>query len=301
MITVIKIILLTFLIFAGFYLAMIAFMSTNPNVKNRLDKVKVVHDVKEEELKPFSERLVKPIYDRLFNFFTRFTPNNIQDEYSGLLKDAGMSKDYTPARLIINQILLTIIVGSLSFYLMTVFIGRVSFVPFVVLVLASFYIPIYFLRKKIKVRKDDIRKDLPNLLDMVYISVEAGLSFDAAMTMTASKKDSELNHEIIRAMGEINRGRVREDALYSISDRTGVDDVRSFIATIIQSEKLGSNIANVLRIQAEVIRDKGKQRAEERINKMPIKMLIPLVFLLLPALFVVIMGPALINILNTPF
>lgn len=272
------------------------------NISKRLDNVHGHHKADEkDESKSFGERLLKPVYDRISNFFSRFTPGNIQDEYNILLSDAGLARSYTPARLVTNQVLFAIIIGGASSFLMVRFFGGINLNVFAVLIIGSFYLPILYLRKMSNDRKDRIQRDLPNLLDMIYISVEAGLSFDSAMTTTASKTDGELSNEIIRAMEEINRGRHREEALFSIADRTGVADVRSFIATVVMSEKLGSNISNVLRIQADVIRDKRKQRAEETINKMPIKMLLPLVFLLLPALFVVIMGPSIVNIMNTPF
>jgi tight adherence protein C len=105
-----------------------------------------------------------------------------------------------------------------------------------------------------------------------------------------------LSDEILRALDDIRKGRERMPALRSIADRTEVDDVRSFIMAVIQSELLGSNIANMLRTQAKVMRERRRQRAEEKAHKLPIKMLFPLIFLMFPALFVIILGPALIKI-----
>ena len=166
------------------------------------------------------------------------------------------------------------------------------------MILAAYY-PVFNLRKKAKKRQWRIQKDLPYLLDMVYISVRAGLSFDMAMRTTATKMDNPLGYEVVRAMEDIARGRNREEALRSIGERTYVDDVRIFISTMIQSEQLGSNIADVLKIQALMIRDKRAQQAEAAANKMPIKMLPILVFFLFPAIFIVVMGPAVINVMRT--
>lgn len=299
--TIIKTIVLSAFIFGGILFVILLFSGADNNVKDRLQTIKDVTSGEQEESRSFFERLVQPVYNRLFGFFSRFTPANVSEEYEDLLVGAGLQKKYTPIQLVTNQILLSSVVALYSVYVMRTFFGGIN-VPFLLFrIIVSGYLPLYYLRRKSKARNKRIQNALPNFLDMIYISVEAGLSFDAAMNITAKKTDNELAEEISRAMNEINKGRIREDALYSIAERTNVDDVRTFIATIIQSEKLGSNISNVLRIQSDVIREKRKQRAEEEINKMPIKMLIPLVFLLLPSLFVVIMGPAFITISQTPF
>lgn len=268
-------------------------------VKRRLRSIKDRYDQAEDETKSFSERLIKPIYDGIFNYFSRLTPDNILDEYDDLLVGAGLRDKYTPGQMVTNQILLVVTAGLLAYTLMSSFSEEINYLYLIIIVILSGYLPFLILRSKSEKRKKGIERNLPNMLDMIYISVEAGLSFDAAMTITARRMDGALSDEILKAMSDINNGRVREDALYSIAERTKVDDVRTFISTIIQSEKLGSNISNVLRIQSDVIRDKRKQRAEEEINKMPIKMLLPLVFLLLPALFVVIMGPSVISVMQS--
>lgn len=300
MTTTIKLIVLALAIFAILYIVKTKGIGSAPSVKVRLKGIKSNDRGNDEDTASFVERLVKPIYDNLYELFSRFTPNGVEEVYSDLLIKAGMSNDYTVTKIVTNQVLLAVIVALASSILMVKFAGVFNVRVFVLLVAASIYLPFSNLRGKAKKRQDRIRKSLPNILDMIYISVEAGLSFDAAMVTTSSKMKNELSVEIGRAMSEISRGRIREEALYSISDRTQVDDVRSFISTIVQSEKLGSDISNVLRIQAEVMRDKHKQHAEETINKMPVKMLLPLIFLLLPSLFVVIMGPAILNVISGP-
>lgn len=293
--------LLSVSIFAVMLLVINLLTGSRRGVKARMKQIQLAYGEEHEESKSFFDRVVKPVYDRIFDFFSRFTPANVSDEYDDLLTSAGLRHKYTPVQLLMNQVLLSIVLGISSFYIMKTFFGEVNILFVIFRMIVAGYLPIFYIRKKGDERKRRIENALPNLLDMVYISVEAGLSFDAAMTITSQRTDNELSDEIVRAMGEISKGRVREDALYSIAERTKVDDVRSFISTIIQSEKLGSNISNVLRIQAEVIRDKRTQRAEEAINKMPIKMLLPMVFLLLPALFIVIMGPAVISFMQSGF
>ena len=128
--------------------------------------------------------------------------------------------------------------------------------------------------------------------------MEAGLGFDMALKRTVDSFEGPLSDEFKRVLYEINKGRNRQDAMRAMVKRTGVDDLGTFISAIIQSEELGSNIANVLRVQSTSMRQKRRQRAEEAAMKVPIKMLFPLVFFMFPALFIVILGPAIMMIIE---
>lgn len=187
--------------------------------------------------------------------------------------------------------------AGIGFFILPLLNQNISPLMIILQTLLAFYLPLYRMRKKAKKRKLQIEKALPYLLDLVYISVEAGLGFDTALKKTAQNMQGPLADEILRGMNDISKGRNRVDALKSIGERTQVDDVKTFITTIIQSERLGSNITNVLRVQSEVMRDKRRQRAEKEIQKMPVKMLIPIVFFIFPALFVIILGPAAVNLI----
>ncbi|UUM11760.1 type II secretion system F family protein [Clostridiaceae bacterium HFYG-1003] len=249
--------------------------------------------------KPFSERALLPIYNSIANFLDRFTPKNIAENYQEVLLQAGLAERFTPVRILINQILF-----GLTVLLLMVLVFQFSGMPinWLILILVTaiaLILPLSYFRGKAQTRQKLIKNSLPDILDMLYISVEAGLSFDAAMKKTASKMKGPLSQEITRAMDDITKGREREEALRSIGIRTQVEDVSSFITAVIQSELLGANIANMLRIQSRVMREKRRQRAEEAAAKMPLKMLFPMIFLLFPALFIVILGPALISIFNT--
>lgn len=244
------------------------------------------------------DRIIYPLYEKSFLLISRFTPENLINEYSKVLLEAGLSLTYTPVQLLIRQLLLTSIAVTISGIITRIIFSQVNILIVAFFGLLFFYIPLYDVRIKSKKRRDRIQRDLASFLDLIYISVEAGLGFDSAMRKTAEKMNGPLSVEVLFAMDDISKGRNRVDALRSIGERTQVGDVKSFIATVIQSESLGSNIANVLRVQSKDIRDKQLQRTEEAAMKIPIKMLFPLIFCLLPALFIVIMGPAVINVIR---
>jgi tight adherence protein C len=160
-------------------------------------------------------------------------------------------------------------------------------------------IPISLIKTQADQRKKKIKRSLPDLLDLLYVSVEAGLGFDMALKKTADKMAGPLSEEINKTLEEISRGRNRQDALRGMVNRTGVEDLSYFVTSIIQTEQLGSNIANMLRIQSTTMRQKRRQRAEEAAMKVPVKMLFPLVFFIFPSLFIVVLGPAIIRIIDT--
>jgi tight adherence protein C len=141
-------------------------------------------------------------------------------------------------------------------------------------------------------------RSLPDALDLLTICVEAGLGFDAALARVADKWNNELSREFARALQEIQLGKLRREALRSMADRIDVPEVSTFVAAIVQAEELGVSIAKVLRIQAEEMRRRRRQRAEELARQAPIKMLPAIAFLIFPAIFVVLLGPAVIRIMT---
>ena len=147
--------------------------------------------------------------------------------------------------------------------------------------------------------KDEIVKTLPDALDLLTISVEAGLPFDGAMQRVAEKWDNELSKGFQRMLTEMRVGKSRRDALRDMSDRMDVPDVTSFVAALVQADTLGISIAKVLRIQSEQMRIKRRQRAEEKAQQAPIKMLIPMTFLIFPTILIVILGPAVLVLKNS--
>ncbi len=158
--------------------------------------------------------------------------------------------------------------------------------------LVGFFMPQLLLQSKINTRQDEIRKSMPDALDLLTICVQAGLGFDAAMSRVAEKWEDALADEFQRTLREIQLGNVRRIALRNMADRIGIAEMTSFVAAIIQSEQLGVSMAKVLRIQSDQMRTVRRQRAEEKAQQAPVKMLIPMALLIFPSIMIILLGPA---------
>jgi tight adherence protein C len=163
----------------------------------------------------------------------------------------------------------------------------------------GYLIPQMLLTSKVKKRKKQILLAMPSALDLLTISVEAGLSFDAALARVAEKYENPLTAEITQVLNEIRLGRPRIEALEDMARRCKVEELTNFVQAVVQSEQLGVGIANVLRIQSEEIRRRRRQRAEEQGQKAPLKMLFPMVGCIFPTLFIVLLGPAVVEVAHT--
>jgi tight adherence protein C len=163
---------------------------------------------------------------------------------------------------------------------------------------AGFFLPHLMLSSRITRRQKEIRKAMPDALDLLTVCVEAGLGFDAAMAKVSEKWENELSLAFARAIREVQLGKVRREALKSMADRLGIPEMTSFVAAIIQSEQLGVSMAKVLRIQSDQMRMKRRQHAEEEAHKAPIKMLIPMALLIFPSIMIIILTPAAIQIME---
>ncbi|QQE79455.1 type II secretion system F family protein [Alicyclobacillus sp. SO9] len=173
-----------------------------------------------------------------------------------------------------------------------------SLLLLIALPLLCWLVPDLWLSRKVDTRKREILRLFPSSLDLLTVSVEAGLGFDQAIGRVAAKTSGPLALELDRVIREMQLGSQRSAALQRLAERTGVDAVGSFVSAVIQAERLGIGIAQVLRVQSAEVRRKRKLDAEERAMKAPIKMLFPLVLFVFPALFIVILGPAFLNILT---
>ena len=245
---------------------------------------------------PFWDRVIRPFYLRVLSGIGSLTPKSLKLKYDHLIITSGESKKLTFNSVVFIQFLMSCVVSGIL-YIFYRYSGR-NMAPFVLMLafILGFFLPILLLSSSAKKRKEQIRRELPDLLDLIYISVEAGLGFDLALKRSTDKMKGILSDEIKRTLSEILKGRDRIEALRSLEKRTGVDELTSFVTAVIQTEQLGSNIANMLRIQSVTMRVRRRQHAEEKAAKMGIKMLFPLIFFIFPALFVVILGPAIINI-----
>lgn len=250
---------------------------------------------------PFTERIVLPILQGLAKFVARFTPQKSIEEVRHKLDLAGNPNNWTVGDFLGVRGLAAIVIGVLT--LVGLFFGRTGLAQLLlytgIACFLGYYLPMFWLNFKIRARQHDIQMELPDALDLLTISVEAGLGFDAAVAKVVEKWDNELGRAFGRVNQEIRVGKLRRQALRDMAERAEVPDLSTFIAAIVQADQLGVSISKVLRIQSEQMRVKRRQRAEAEAARAPIKMLFPLVFLVFPALFIVLMGPAALIIMKT--
>jgi tight adherence protein C len=255
--------------------------------------VPVPRSLEEAELqRSFSERVLRPLVGACARLVLRYTPHSAIDGYRRKLILAGNPGGLEVRDFLGIKGLATI--GLPGVYLLASMLFRTAPSPLIAIGLAGlgFRMPDLLLARRIKRRQNEIQRALPDTLDLLTICVEAGLGFDAAVGRVVEKRDDELSREFGRVLTEMRMGRSRREALRSLTERTDVRDVSTFVSAIVQSEQLGVPISRVLFTQAEQMRVRRRQRAEEAAHKAPIKMLFPMVFLIFPAMFVVILGPA---------
>jgi tight adherence protein C len=169
----------------------------------------------------------------------------------------------------------------------------------IVIAAVGYMVPGIWLSRKIKARRKEIQLALADVIDLLTISVEAGLGFDPAMQRVVEKWQNALTQEFGRMLSEMRIGKSRREAMKEMTKRCNVDDLNVFISSIIQADQLGVSITQVLRVQSQQMRMRRRQRAEEQAHKAPIKMLFPMVFLIFPALYIVILGPAVPQIMGS--
>lgn len=298
--------LLVFVTVVIIVFALVEIFSARKNqVSQRLSEIqKIKGDETVEEVdelkKPVMERLIVPFFQNLGESIGNLTPREIRSNIERKIVYAGSPKGLTFNRLITSQLVLAGIMFFGPFALFSFLLpdmGRTLFLS-ILLGLFGFIFPIISVQGKARKRQEELQKSLPDVLDLILVSVEAGLGFDMALKRVGEQAPGALSREFSRAMEEIRMGKEREWAFRNIVKRTGVADLSSFITAVIQSEQLGTNIANTLRVQAATMRQKRRQRAEETAMKAPIKMLFPLVFFIFPTMFVVLLGPAIISLMQ---
>jgi tight adherence protein C len=256
-------------------------------------------NLEEMELQlPFSERTLRPLVGRLSRMGGRLGSASSTDVAEKHLAMAGNPGDLRVTDWMGVKILVGVATGAIMFLLFGllvaglvagVFLGMLGFG-------IGFLLPEFWLGGKIKARQKIILKMIPDTLDLLTISVRAGLGFDAALAKVVEKLPGPLTDEFRRALAEVRVGKARRDALRDMLPRTNVASLSAFIGAIIQAETLGVSISKVLQVQSDQLRIERRQRAEEMAAKAPIKMLFPLVGCIFPSLFIVILGPALISI-----
>ena len=261
-----------------------------------------VTSLEEIELsQPFSERVIVPVIRRIGEFSARFTPQKAIQDTARRLELAGNPWPIDAATFLAIRFILAVVLGGFLVAVVLIsppsnpsdnflYIGGATF--------AGFFLPHLMLTSRITRRQKEIRKAMPDALDLLTICVEAGLGFDAALSKVSEKWENELSLAFTRAIREIQLGKVRREALKDMSDRLGIPEMTSFVAAIIQSEQLGVSMAKVLRIQSDQMRVKRRQHAEEEAHKAPIKMIIPMALLIFPSILIIILTPAVMQIMG---
>jgi tight adherence protein C len=247
---------------------------------------------------PFSDRVIKPFFDRIGHRLSARQSVGRQQALQERLNLAGR-----PYGLTVGGYLVLQIIGTLAGLGLGYLLGLLLALDGVMAWLAAafgagmgFYLPRFLVGRKVAARRKELLLGLPSALDLLTISVEAGLGLDAALTRVTEKYKNALATEFTQVLGEIRLGRSRHDSMADMGRRCHVEELNNFIQAVIQSEDLGVGIANVLRIQSEEIRRRRRQRAEEQGQKAPLKMLFPMIGCIFPTLFIVLLGPAAIQI-----
>jgi tight adherence protein C len=258
--------------------------------------------IQEAELAvPFAERFLRPLMLRVGSVLSRSTPAKARQALMDQLELAGRPGNLTPedfgALRIVGAavgaligLLLGLLTGSPVYFVVTLAVGAGL----------GYYMPLIWLRQKVDGRRAEIQKSLPDAMDLMVIAVDAGLGFDAALTRVVEKYKNALSVELGAMLREILLGRPRVEAMDDLGRRTGVEDLHNFIQAVIQSEQFGTPVGKILRLQADEMRRKRRQRAQEKAAQATLKMMLPMVGCIFPTLWIVLLGPAILILINRP-
>jgi tight adherence protein C len=295
-------------IFGGMFVAFAAIgglTSETPGVNRSISVLEALTSAPEQmrnELDlPFGDRVLAPLLARVQGLTRRLTPSDAGDRIRQKLDLAGNPPGMTVERVnglkvigfggaLVASLVLSMVMG-LSMVITMVFVIGAS--------LAGYMAPNLYLYQRAYDRADKLRRALPDAIDLLTISVESGLGFDAAVSQVARNTEGPLADEFARMLQEMQIGLSRTDALRSLAERTNLPDLRAFVSAMVQADAFGIPIGQVLRVQSSEIRVKRRQWAEEAAQKVPVKILVPLIFCILPCLFIAVLGPAGISIFGS--
>jgi tight adherence protein C len=276
--------------------------SERQQVHRSLAQVQALHAtpsaIRQELNRPFAERVVGPAMGRLTRLGRRFTATDQVGRIRHRLELAG-----NPPRWDVDRVIALKMLGVAIGFVIGValpLVLRAGILPVIgfaaAFAAAGYFAPNMVIYQMGYNRREQMRRELPDAMDLLTISVEAGLAFDAALSQVARNTTGPIADEFFRVLQEMQIGLGRSEAMRALGERTDLPELRAFVTAMVQAEAFGIPIAQVLRIQAKEMRVKRTQRAEELAQKVPVKILFPLIFCILPALFVVILGPAAIQI-----
>jgi len=276
--------------------------SQTVNVQQRLaayggEKPLTIEEIELE--RPFSERVLRPAIERLGSLLSRSTPQKARQDLLNRLELAGRPGNLTPEDFAAVRLVAAAVFGAIGLLLGFLLGGGVYLaIALVVGVIVGYYVPVLWLKQKVDGRKSEIQKGLPDALDLLVICVDAGLGFDAALARVTDKYKNALSELLSKALREVSLGRPRLEALDEMGRNSGVDDLHNFIQAVIQSEQFGTGIGKILRIQADEMRRKRRQRAQERGAQATLKMMLPMVGCIFPTLWIVLLGPAVLILMR---
>jgi tight adherence protein C len=255
---------------------------------------------REDELsRPFAERAIAPIILGAGRIARRFTPQGYLEKTERKLIMAGRPGNVDATAFTVYKVLLTLGGLILWFVVQGNLEGTTRWLVLLLLVALGFFGPEAWLSRKLEERRSTMQRALPDVLDLLVISVEAGLGFDSALGRVVETVPGPLSDEFGRMLNETRVGVSRREAMRHVMDRTDLEELRSFLLAMLQADAFGVSIARVLRVQADEMRVKRRQRAQEKAFAAPVKLVFPLVFCIFPSLFIVLLGPAAIQIVDT--
>jgi tight adherence protein C len=248
----------------------------------------------------FADRVIEPLQQRALNLGRRLSGADTPERIRRKLDLAGNPRGWTVDRVVSGKVIGAVagLVIGILFGLMLSGAG-VRFLLAVGGLVVGFFGPNLYLYQKAHDRSAELLRALPDAIDLLTISVESGLGFDAAVQQVARNTEGPLAEEFSRVLREMQIGQGRADALRALGERTNVPDVRSFVGAMVQADSFGIPVAQVLRVQSTEMRVKRRQRAEEKAQQVPVKITVPLIFCILPTLFIAVMGPAVLSIMDS--
>jgi tight adherence protein C len=255
--------------------------------------------VRDQELSlPVIGRVVRPGFEAAGRVGKRFSPAGTYERIEQDLVYAGNPPGWDTERILAFKFVLPFVTGGAIFFLFQLIDmpGILQLLAPLLFAGAGWYAPEWIVRSRAQERQKQVQTALPDSLDLMSITVEAGLAFDAALSRVATNLRGPLGEEFYRVVQEIQLGKSRGQALRDLADRSSVPDLRSFVAAMVQADSFGIPIARVLKVQSKEIRIRRRQRAEEQAQKLPVKIVFPVVLTIFPAIFVVLLGPAAISI-----
>ncbi len=288
-------------VFATVFVLILSLGGTESRVRSRLEALQGQQGGREPEEERLSllQRLAVPATRTLVQQLKRVMPTATLERIQQRLLQAGEP-------MTVNGFLTLQLVATGAFFLLPLLIvvaAGLTFSPMRLLFIigfgfGGFLLPQFWLRQRVGQRRTRIIKSLPDSFDLITTCVEAGLGLDGALARVAEKVEGPFADELSRMLREIALGKMRRDALRELGERTGVPDLITFVNAVVQAEQMGSSVGAVLRVQAEQLRVRRRQRAEEQAYKAPVKMIFPLILCIFPTLFIVILGPAVITIMR---